>query len=295
MPHYRAHVQAVHKHLPDELRGRVTDIPQKYQPDDIVLVAGFADIGALPPDQRVVYVEHGAGQAYVNTKHPQYYHGSLHPENVIGYICPRRAVAEVWGRPAFAAGAPVCDPYPLATENETPVLVWTHHWDAHQVSPEARSALSHYGDALASIVSYVRSQGLQFVGHGHPRHPLLRPIWQHLGVEYKPIDWVREHCDILVCDNSSLMYEMAYLCRQVVGLNAPWYRRDIEHGLRFWDWKGPLMESPLDVLDFDFKGALKSAELRGASHQNAKAAYDRPFSDGSDGRRAASWLVARFA
>ena len=294
-PHYREHALAVFDHLQEELKGYVSSRPKKYDKNDIVLIAGFADLGALPPQQRVVYIEHGAGQNYLLTKYPEYYHGSTHPENVIGYICPRRAVARSWGRPAFAAGSPVCDPHPLVTDHEQPILVWTHHWDAQRVAPEARSALPWYGDSLEQIVKRVEAQGFKFVGHHHPRDKMLPNVWKRLGVPVESASWVRENVDLLVCDNSSMMYECAYLCRHVLALNAPWYRREVEHGLRFWDWQGQQINDPEELLEFDFTSVLKDPQMRVAMHNNARAAYTKPFSDGSDGQRAATWLTARFA
>ena len=51
----------------------------------------------------------------------------------------------------------------------------------------------------------------------------------------RDFDEVMERSTLYICDNSSTLYEFASTGRPVVVLNAPWFRRDIEHGLRFWE------------------------------------------------------------
>lgn len=297
-PHYREHIEAVWKHLPDSLRGEarwgkgVND--NGWPHDDVVMVAGYANLSQVP-NHRCVYVEHGAGQRYRDIKpaHQPYYHGSAHPERVIAYISPRKEVADAWGRPAFAAGAPVCDPYPLATDNERPVAAITFHWPALKICPEAGSSLEHYADALFPLVERLRAQGFDVIGHHHPRDELLPRIWRRHGVPIATVDQVRRHADLLIADNTSLMYEMCYLNRTVIALNCPEYRRNVNHGLRFWDWRGMEMDDPERLLRFPFREYIAdSIYAASARHKDAIAAYDKSLSDGNDGLRAAAWLTS---
>ena len=73
--------------------------------------------------------------------------------------------------------------------------------------------------------------------HGHPR------ILDELSVVYElcSIEVVRRFDDVFRKSKSLckpiiwLLYEFASTDRPVVVLNAPWYRRNVNHGLRFWD------------------------------------------------------------
>jgi CDP-glycerol glycerophosphotransferase (TagB/SpsB family) len=91
------------------------------------------------------------------------------------------------------------------------------------------------------------------IGHGHPR------IMNHLRQIYKlhkiPVyaDWKRvmRKADIYVCDNSSTIYEFAYLRKPVVLLNADEYRKHVNHegNPRFWKHAdvGPQVDKPVEL------------------------------------------------
>jgi hypothetical protein len=299
LSHYKEHVEAIWKHLPDELRGEPrfgagTTSRGWHGTDDIVMVGGFYDIDRVPAN-RIIYVEHGAGQSYKGDTraagHPAYHGSKHHPDRVIAYISPRQGVADSWDKPAFAAGAPVCDEYAHVALPDIPVAAITFHWDASRICPEAGSALEHYVEHLGDIYDRLEEQGFIVVAHHHPRDVRLAAMWRHVRVKNPPIDVVPVHdvrrfASLLLCDNSSLMYEMSYLGRDVVALNAPWYRRDVEHGLRFWEWRGPAVSGPEQLLAMDFENELSPNEY------NAQRAYDAPRTNGGDGEAAARWVTS---
>jgi len=143
--------------------------------------------------------------------------------------CPK---LDPWHRsasPSYAGG-------PGHEEVRQRVVAVTFHW-ACSLVPETQWALPHYRPALTPLLAALRGVGADLLGHGHPRawRP-LRAEWGRLGVPaVADAARVLDQADVLVGDNTSLLYEFASLGRPVVVLNAPWYRRHVEHGLRFWN------------------------------------------------------------
>lgn len=303
---YERHIRAVWRHLPPRLKGDfltgVQAVGSRHPRSDVFMVGGAQDIGRAP-GQRLVYVEHGAGQAYngdPRTTGSKGYHGTVHPGNVHWYIAPRQDVADSWDRPAFAAGCPALDQIVTAAsrppangyEGRKPCAVVTFHWDAHRLCPEAGSAFDHYRLRLAEMVRHLRAQGFDVVGHWHPRSPTMRKVWRDLGIDYIPdIDTVLATCHLMVCDNSSVMYEAAALDMPVIALNCPTYRRTVNHGLRFWDHvPGWQIDSPDEFLALDI-----GAYWREDWSEPARAAavgYCYALKPGRAGAAAAAWLVS---
>lgn len=290
------HIEPIWDYLPEQLRGWKhvdegrTPMPLKSEPDDIVMVAGDSDFFIK---RRLIYVEHGAGQRYSQYNLPQAalsYHGSPLPNDdrhgtVIACISPRQDVADSWSVPAFAAGAPICDKYDLFAEPG--VIAITFHWNAASVCPEATNAFDHYHEDLGRIIIGWRRQGLEVLGHHHPRFPRLRDRWEAWKVPVVDANTVRRRASILIADNTSLAYEMAYLGRQVVSLNAPWFRRDVEHGLRFWSHV-----PGVQVDNFEELEELDMANLKGGWHPGPTTyAYGKAQNYGHDALRAASWVT----
>lgn len=256
-PHYASHMLPIWRALPRHLRGliispRPTDwwardeLPAKPEPDVVTMVAGYCDLQALAGRGPLIYVEHGAGQTYpgdpVSAGDPSYSGGYDHDEVVL-YVAPSTTVAARWhdcypDASVIVAGCPLLDVWHRGDrafeQLERPTVALTFHWDCTLI-PETRSAFRHYEPELARSVAAWRAQGFDVVGHGHPRvYDALSAVWAELDVPQRQLGWIYDHADLLIGDNTSVLYEFASLDRDVLCLNAPWYRREVEHGLRFW-------------------------------------------------------------
>jgi hypothetical protein len=65
------------------------------------------------------------------------------------------------------------------------------------------------------------------------------PVYRNLGIRIveKFYD-VCDEADVYICDNSSTIFESAAIGKKVILLNSKKYRKDVEHGLRFWSKAG---------------------------------------------------------
>ncbi len=254
LPHYAAHLAPILEALPDRLRGTLWGphgvplrSPSLLDPDAVVLVAGFND-GRRFAGRPVVLVEHGAGQSYPgdprSAHHPSY-SGGNEWDHAVGFVCPSDAVADRWrsrypDTPAVAVGSPLLDRWhrvePCRTTST--VIAFTFHWDCPLI-PETRSAWKDYSRQLPALVDRFRRLGYGVVGHSHPRWGrFLRDAWTRMGVPVAEgmADLIEGGASVLVADNTSALYEFAAVTdRPVVALNAAGYRKDVHHGLRFWD------------------------------------------------------------
>ena len=210
-----------------------------------------ASIGDTKVARRIGYrrfaaLEHGIGQSYTGdakgARHPHpSYAGGADREDTELFMVPSEYSATLWRRAYPRAtveivGSPRLDDLPprqLSPLEAGPVVAISFHWDAF-VSPEAGSAVGHYLPVLGDL-----ARTYTVLGHAHPKGDWPARMERHyrkLGIEFVPdFDEVCRRADVYVCDNSSTLFEFAATGRPVVVLNAPWYRRAVNHGLRFWD------------------------------------------------------------
>ena len=242
----------------------------------------------------LVFCEHGAGQTYIGNQAS--YAGGKHREGVALFLCPNQAVADrnlaAYPRiPAVVVGCPKLDKWhrrkPKA-RGEAPVIAVGWHWDC-RVNEETRWAFPYYRDYLArlSVLGPV-------LGHGHPRAwDRLGGIYPSLGIEpVQDFEDILRRADVYCCDNSSTLFEFASLNRPVVVVNAPWYRRTHEHGLRFWEAAtvGVQVEHP-GALNWGVKQALLDPpEQQEARRAGVALAY--AYADGHAAERAAAAILA---
>lgn len=270
-PQYQEHLRPVYEALDPSERGLFSTTPPRKRKKgdavpkgDVVVVAAYMDYKSICPTRitttresasvlridkpkvPVILMEHGAGFTYLpNPRKPLWggsYAGGVNREHVSLFPSTNRFVAEANRRtqpdvPAPIVGCPKLDSLIAAPqpENEQPVIAFSFHWDC-PAHPETRSAFPYYLDELYRFAEEAKAKGWTVVGHGHPRaQAQLSFLWRRLGWEFlRSFNQVAERADLYVCDSSSTIYEFAALGRPVVLLNAPWYRREVQHGLRFW-------------------------------------------------------------
>lgn len=206
-----------------------------------------------------VIAEHGAGQSYLGVQSGSYLR-STDRAGVVAILVPGDYQAAISQEvhpaiPTYAIGVPKLDRYHkkdcLPKEGKG-VIAFSTHWDC-KVCPETRSSLRHYRKALPEL-----NKDFKLIGHAHPRFAgVMEAVYLKHGIEYVPdfADLI-ERAEVYICDNSSTIFEWASLDRPVVILNAPWYRRDVEHGLLFWEFRdiGVQVDQPRDL-----PGAIKKA------------------------------------
>jgi hypothetical protein len=223
-----------------------------------VLVAAYGDLrnmGRRP----IVFMEHGAGQSYTGGRAHQSYAGGMGRERVVLFLNPSERVARLNAEryprsTSVVIGCPKLDGYhrrPPMPSNDPPVVAVAWHWKC-DLWPEAVGALDHYRSALPDL-----AQRFTVLGHGHPRlwrdpRARLEATYRDAGIEPVPsFTDVLDRADVLVCDNSSVLWEFASTGRPVVVANAPWYRRNVHHGMRFWEYAdvGVQVDEPAGLVD----------------------------------------------
>lgn len=203
---------------------------------NLVVTSSFYDPLIEDISTPLCFIAHGAGQTFQG----QPLH-LMKRKNYILDILPNSHMAKAFSHrypehPIHIVGCPKLDKWHTDFQkphNSRPVIALSFHFD-RQTLPETRSAWPHFKEILPALA---RQPHWKILGHGHPRMlDELSPIYTALGIEIvRDFDEVMERADLYVCDQMSTLYEFASTDRPVVVLNAPWYRRDIEHGLRFWE------------------------------------------------------------
>lgn len=272
--------------------------------DTPVIVASAVDAQAFP-DRPVIYVEHGAGQAYhgdENAAENPSYAGGSGLDNVIGFICPRWEVADRWKAVYPNADTWVVNGCPRLDQHHATVgrperyplrVAFTWHWDC-MVCPETRTAWPHWRPQVQAVLTNP-SRGVTFGVHAHPRAPQVlqsMAMWNNQRRVFTDVDRMLDWCDVLIADNTSVLYEAAALGRRVVTVDAPWYRSDVHHGLRFWDAIPGLHVTPSEPL----RGAVETMrDNRTVGSLEARRAALGAYGgivDGSASQRAAAGVRA---
>lgn len=256
--------------------------PFTFDPTDAtrpVLVASYGDHKRMRKAGRtkIARIEHGAGQNY-GTAHGSYA-GGKDAGDLSLMLVPNEYSARHW-REAYpdmrveVVGSPKLDTLPRKDPAYPLTVAVSFHWDGHGIVPETVSAFSHYRFVLPDLKA-----AYNLIGHGHPRAWVGPPSLErrYRREHITPVRDFADVCrqaDLYICDNSSSLYEFAATGRPVVTLNAPWYRRKVNHGLRFWDAiPGIAVDQPGDLVKAVALALEDAPPLRKAREDALDIAY----------------------
>ena len=247
LPHYRRHLTPIIDGLGE------AGIEVSEGAGDLTLVAGRAD--ARRVDGPVVLVEHGAGQLYWDGGRLIDAYGDPTPEsNVVLYLAPRPAVIDTMRRVVpnaaiVVTGTPAVDSLEAGGGDR---IVFATHWPSGLGSkiPEAGTS---WPWSLRHVEALFARFGDRVTVHAHPRfqarvrNDLAR---RRLGIRVET-DWheVAATAQILVVDNSSIVWEAQRVGIPVVLFDHPTWRLEPGHDLRWSEGLGlPLVRDSTDLV-----------------------------------------------
>ena len=234
--HYRRHLAPIVGEL--ETRGHVRD-----NQADWVLTAGRLDALRLGrKGKSPILVEHGAGQTYMLNGQRVDASGVDPDPNVKLYLGPNAGVVDFMrgqlpGAQCEVVGSPALEQLSgqMRPASERGLVVFATHWQSGLPVKEAQTS---WPWSLPIAKALHEEYGDRFRMHAHPRiysrvqsqsnrkrfHPTFADDW----------DLLAPDTTVLVCDNSTIIWEAATLGIPVVLIDPPAWR-DAEHGLRFGD------------------------------------------------------------
>ncbi|MCC6619470.1 MAG: hypothetical protein IT341_10590 [Chloroflexi bacterium] len=249
-PHFADHLAPIWQQLPQRVRGAFVipahqaataarlGIRRGHPISDAVLVASWGDHKRARKFgyERIARIEHGIGQSF-SDDHPAYA-GGIGCDDVELFLVPNQVAGRRW-QAAYpraqvaVVGCPKNDRPPIHFRSSPPIVVVSFHWGGNASQPETTSAWDDFAGAVLALRDDAR---FRLAIHGHPKAaPRIEPWARRHRLEFIPtFDQVLQVAAAYVCDGVSTLYEFAATDRPVVVLNAAAYRRDVEHGLRFW-------------------------------------------------------------
>jgi len=215
-----------------------------------LVVASYQDYTRVRGFGRpIVYLEHGYGQTWLGSDHPSY-PGGKGKGDVSLFLCPNERVAEA-NRRAYpnaevaVVGSPRVEHLARLRGDGGETVAFGWHWNCTQWE-EAKSTFLEYRDAVARAAARWPS-----VGHGHPKDwNRLAEWYARKGIRSEWLwDNVVREAGVYVCDGSSTIYEACAIGLPVVLLNGRTWRRDVHHGMRYWEWAdvGPTVNHPAEL------------------------------------------------
>lgn len=293
--HFLDHVIPVWEALPPEARGNIFTKGAPNRPTgNLTVVSSVGDLRKLGGSPSV-YMEHGSGYSYT------FPHGRLHPSyagsperpGVVLFLNVNEQVHDLNRKthpniPGKIVGSPKLDKWVGFSKDrdDPPTAVYSTHW-ACKVVPEAGSAHKEFRWALRPK-NFV--EDFEWRGHAHPRGwGLVKSDYERFGIpKIRNFDRVMEVGDVYVADTTSTLYEFAFTGRPVVCLNASFYRRDVSHGIRFWDYvPGLQVDRWQDVND----AVIRSLQGEGEELRKKAVDFVYPIQDGSSAALAAAAIA----
>lgn len=238
-----------------------------------LLVAAYGDLVIAhkkSPQRPLILMEHGVGLTPSN-ENAGYAGGTGMRRQADLFLAPNQLILAktkkaIPDTPQVVVGTPKMDKYSFQRsavsilegtgdlsleieETRKPVVCISFHWNGNRVSPEASNAFLHYRDVLDELAN---QPDFTLIGHGHPKYMfVLEPEYRARGIEVvQDFEVVMERADVYVNDCSSTLYEFCVTGKPVVIMNAPWFRKEIHFGIRFWEYAdiGPQVEGPEELL-----------------------------------------------
>lgn len=280
----------------------VSEAPLAASPAPTLVSSSGALLGAKRAGrEHLAIMEHGSGQSFgggtnvfdqVAAQNPSYAGGNKRPAELFLHPGPHPAERDAARYPEATVkvvGSPHAESLPKREGPPGRLVAVSFHWDT-MLAPETRSTFLYYRENLKSVAQDPR---FEIIGHGHPRIiERLAPWYERHGIEVvRDFEEVCRRADLYVCDGVSTLYEFASTGRPVVVLNAPFYRRDIHHGLRFWEAShvGDNVWEPSDLADVIARNLDDPDRTRGNREDALNMVYG--FRSGS-AKRAARALEA---
>jgi len=262
-----------------------------------MVIAGFHNYAKIKK-RPLILVNHGAGQSYINEKGEIHraYAGGKNRDSTVLFLNPNY-YANALDKKSYpnarceVIGCPKMDKWHLKFLNgeikqrsDPPVVAISFHFDL-DIVPETKSAFPHFKSALKDLA---KAKDYKILGHGHPRmQEKFKPHYEKYGIEFvENFEEILERADLFIQDHMSCLYEFASTGRPVVVLNAPWYRKDVEHGLRYWEHSdvGINCDHPDDLINCIKKALDDPIEQQRKREKAVNAVYT--YRDGKATQRA---------
>ena len=211
-----------------------------------ILTAAYGDaVRAAEFDEGrpVILMEHGVGLTFGK---PVYADGYGQRYKLAMFPVPNqhtldKCMQELRSKPHPIIGVPKLDKWAGEFKQAHPmpakptIAIAFHHGDKNSRPGETGSAWEHYTDILPEL-----AKRYKLILHAHPimDFELLKFYNEKMAqVEFvSDFQEVMRQADIYINDCSSTLYEFCVTGKPVIILNAPWFDKKSNWGIRFWEY-----------------------------------------------------------